>query len=220
MRAKQQSQGNILIGLVIGLVLGVMLAVSYPSLLGKAGIAATNTKQAAFTAQMRKLWEDHATWTRVYIIDTAAGLPNAQYSAARLLKNQEDLGNGIKAYYGDAAGNMLTSLLKTHISGAVDLIAAAKKGDTKAVAKANDAWYKNGEEIADFLAKANPNWPQATLRKMMADHLDLTKAEAVARLSKNYQADVDAYDKVHDHILMMSDALSSGIIAQFPEMFK
>jgi hypothetical protein len=32
-------------------------------------------------------------------------------------------------------------------------------------------------------------------------------------------ADVAAYDVVHEHILMMADALSAGIIAQFPDRF-
>jgi hypothetical protein len=49
--------------------------------------------------------------------------------------------------------------------------------------------------------------------------MSTTTAEVVARLTKNWDADVKAYDEVYRHILMMSDALSDGIIAQFPEKF-
>jgi len=35
----------------------------------------------------------------------------------------------------------------------------------------------------------------------------------------NYPADAAAWDKVYDHIEMMSDALSGGIIQQFPQKF-
>ena len=78
---------------------------------------------------------------------------------------------------------------------------------------------QNGEDIADFLAKANPNWPRATLVDMMNRHLSTTTDEVVARLTKNWDADVRAFDAVYSHILAMSDALSDGIIKQFPAKF-
>src|SRR5678815_2469589 len=64
---------------------------------------------------MRKLWEDHITWTRLYIVSAAANLPNKDATAQRLLQNQTDIGNAIKPFYGDAAGVKLTGLLKDHI---------------------------------------------------------------------------------------------------------
>src|SRR5437763_654076 len=75
-------------------------------------------------AAMRKLWEDHITWTRVYIIDALAGLPDANAAAARLLKNQDDIGAAIVPYYGAAAGSQLTSLLKQHIMIATEVLKA------------------------------------------------------------------------------------------------
>jgi len=177
-------------------------------------------KQAAFHQAMRKLWEDHITWTRLYIVDALDGSKEAPKTAERLLANQTDIGNAITPYYGEAAGNKLTSLLRQHILGAADLLTAAKAGDNAAVNKASAAWYANAKEIATFLSSANPsNWPVDQLTMMMKVHLDLTLAEAVAHLKGNYAADIAGYDKVHAEILQMSDALSSGIIAQFPDRF-
>ncbi len=61
--------------------------------------------------------------------------------------------------------------------------------------------------------------PLDTLKAEMNMHLDLTLAEATARLQAQYAEDIQDYDKVHEHILGMSDALSGGIIQPFPDQF-
>jgi len=169
---------------------------------------------------MRKLWEDHITWTRLYIVEAVANLPGKDATAARLLKNQEDIGNAIKPYYGDDAGNKLTALLKTHIAGAVDVLSAAKAGDKQKLADANKAWYDNANDIAAFLASANSkNWPLDAMKDGMKMHLDLTLGEAVAELTGDRSASVADYDKVHSHILWLADVLADGIVKQFPQKF-
>ena len=169
---------------------------------------------------MRKLWTDHTVWTRDYIIAAVDDKPDATAAANRLMKNQEDIGNAVAVYYGAAAGQQLTSLLKQHIGIAVDLIKAAKAGDQAAQKAANDKWQQNAVDIATFLSKANPNWPNGVLVDMMKTHLATTTDEVVARLKHDWDADVRAYDAVYHHILMMADALSDGIVKQFPEKFK
>jgi hypothetical protein len=182
--------------------------------------AKTTAKQAAFHDAMRKLWEDHITWTRLAIISFAHELPDLPATQDRLLRNQVDIGNAIKPYYGDAAGNQLTALLKEHIVGAVALMTAAKAGDDALIKQRTDEWYANGNEIADFLHEANPrNWSREAMRQMMKVHLDQTLSEAVNRLTGKYADDVRDYDEIHDHILMMADSLSHGIIEQFPKRF-
>ena len=165
-----------------------------------------------FRRDMRALWEDHITWTRLFIVSAVDGLGDLDATAARLLRNQTEIGDAIKPFFGDAAGAQLTELLNDHILTAGDLIAAAKKGDDDAVAKTSKAWYRNGDDIADFLADAGIG-SRSELRSMMKGHLDTTLEEAVARLSGDYEAEIAAYDKVRSHIHHMSDALADGILA-------
>jgi hypothetical protein len=172
-----------------------------------------------FRQDMRKLWEDHITWTRLFIVSAVAGLPDVEPTAGRLLQNQADIGAAITPFYGDDAGAALTGLLREHILVAADLVSAAKDGDQAAFAKDRRRWYANAREIADFLAAANPAWTKHELRKMMREHLDQTLDEATARLSGDWAADIAAYDRIHDHILDMADVLAKGIIEQFPDRF-
>src|ERR1041385_7179714 len=101
------------------------------------------SKPATLQAAMRKLWEDHITWTRVFIISAAGDLPDKDAATQRLLQNQVDIGNAIKPYYGVAAGDKLTALLTNHILIAADLLTALDDGDSAAFAAANTAWYAN-----------------------------------------------------------------------------
>lgn len=174
----------------------------------------------AFHDEMRKLWEDHVTWTRLFIVSFAADLPDLGPTTDRLLQNQVGIGNAIKPFYGKVAAHRLTDLLTEHITTAATLLQAAKDGDTDAFNAAKDAWYTNARQIARFLHEANPdNWPLRDLRTMMRDHLDLTLAEAADRLGGNYEQDIADYDAVHLEILQMADMLSDGIIQQFPGKF-
>jgi len=81
----------------------------------------------------------------------------------------------------------VTALLRKHIPKAADIVAAAK------------------------------NWPAADMKSMVHDHLRVTTAELEARLRQDWKADVAASDEVQRQILVMADALSEGIIRQFPD---
>lgn len=211
-------------GLVVVLLLAMLLAI-VPSLSAPSSAEAqgssTGAKATAFRSAMRVLWEDHITWTRLYLVSAIAGLPDTQPTAQRLLRNQTDIGNAVKPFYGETAGTKLTALLRDHILIAADLVGAAKAGDDAKVAAARGRWYANADEIADFLSSANPrHWPKAETRSMMREHLDLTLVEATARLKSDWTLDISTYDKIHRQILGMADMLSTGIIAQFPAKFR
>jgi len=168
---------------------------------------------------MQKLWEDHITYTRNFIISALAGLSDQDAVTKRLLKNQDDIGNAVKPYYGDDAGKKLTALLRDHILIAADVVKTAKAGDKKLLAKQQQRWTANGKDIAAFLSTANPNWAKVDLEEMLQKHLDLTTGEVVGRLTKDWAKDLASYDEGHAHMLMFADTLTDGIVKQFPDKF-
>lgn len=212
-----------------GILVGAFLAISMVAFIPlNAQMGMMNDKHLFKTASadelrtnLRKLWEDHAFYTRNVIMNIIDDMPGTNEAVARLLQNQVDIGNAIKPVFGNEAGNKLTELLKEHIVLAADLLKAAKANNDAEFKAVNTKWFKNADDISAFLSGANPkNWPLADMKKMMYDHLDLTTQEAVARLKKDYKADIEAFDKVRDELLMMSDMLATGIIRQFPDKFK
>ena len=208
---------------VLGAVLALLAVPALRSIPSVEAAGGARENRQVFHDAMRKLWEDHITWTRQFIVSKATlpeDLPDIDPTVGRLLQNQVDLGNAIAQFYGADAGAALTDLLRVHILTAADILSAAKAGDTGAMNAAIEAWYANAHDIAVFLHEANPqHWPLADLDAMMKDHLDLTLVEAVARLQGRYEDDIAAYEDVHIQILEMADMLSDGIIRQFPGAF-
>jgi hypothetical protein len=200
------------------LLLTIVLAAAFPV---RTAEAKPKVDAQVFHDAMRKLWEDHITWTRLAIVSLSNGLPDTKTTVDRLLQNQVDIGNAIKPFYGDEAGDQLTALLKDHILIAAEIIQDAKNNDTAAMNDAITRWYANADAIAEFLHAANPhNWSPEDMKKMMHEHLDLTLQEAVNYLHGDYVGSVADYEQVHLEILQMADMLSDGIIRQFPKKFK
>jgi hypothetical protein len=177
------------------------------------------TKVTELRIALYNLWVEHVVYTRQYTVAAAGDHPDASFAAERLMKNQEDIGNAIKQFYGEQAGNQLTSQLKDHILIAVDLLEAAKAGNSTAVEENERKWYANADEIATFLSEANPNWTKEDLLNMLNEHLSLTKTEAVARLTGDYATDVTTFDALYQHAVSMADEFTVGIVNQFPERF-
>lgn len=169
---------------------------------------------------MRRLWIDHVLWTRSYITSAIAGLNDQQDVLTRLLQNQQDIGNAIKPLYGDAAGNKLAELLREHILLAGKVVDAAKSGNQADLVTNNKEWHRNADDIAKFLSAANPNWSQKTQQDMLYTHLKFVTDQVTARLQKDWKADILAFDKGEDHMVMYADMLTDGIIKQFPDKLK
>lgn len=211
------------LGVIILLLIGGFFgwSISTPKTVVQAQNQKTYTqKEVDLTMNMRKLWEDHITWTRMYIVSSVAEGQDKDVIAQRLLKNQEDIGNAIKPYYGNSAGDRLTTLLKEHITTAVEVVDAAKIGDQDTLNDANKRWYDNGNRVSDFLSSANPNnWKRDETRAMLKQHLDSTGKEAADIINGNFAESVIDYDVIHSQILGMSDILSIGLVRQFPAKF-
>jgi len=173
-----------------------------------------------FQNTMRKLWTDHVAWTRSYLVSASLNADDKAVVLNRLLQNQTDIGNAVKPFYGDAAGDQLTALLTTHIQIGGEIIANLIAGDTVKANVAAVNWQNNADDIATFLSNANPmNWPLSDMKAMMAEHLKTTTVEVQAQVAKDWAGSVAAYDQVEDTILKMADMLSNGIIKQFPDQF-
>lgn len=176
-------------------------------------------KMVQLKTDMQKVWIDHTIWTRSFIVSAVSNRPDVKDVLDRLLRNQQDIGNVIKPYYGEAAGNKLADLLREHILIAGKIVAAAKAGNQADVKKLEADWHRNADDIAKFLSAANPNWQFKMLQDILYTHLQLITEIVLDCLKGDWKADIAATDKNEIHMIHLADILTEGIVKQFPEKF-
>ncbi|MCI2105798.1 MAG: LysM domain-containing protein [Intestinimonas sp.] len=176
--------------------------------------------QQTLSSQMRLLWEQHVYWTRLFIVSSAFGLPDAKFVTNRLLRNPKDFEAALRLFYGENIAAKFAELFTSHLTIAAELVMAAKAGDNTTAAEAESRWYKNADEIAAFLSSINPYWSAQEWQKMLYDHLAMTKTEAVDILTQKYEDSISTFDHIEQQALMMADVMTQGLIKQFPQQFR
>lgn len=175
--------------------------------------------QVNLSNNMNLAWIEHILWTRMLLISIAENLNDLDATKARLLENPRDIANVFKKYYGNTIANTIQKLLTEHLVIGGDLIVALKNNNQKLASELNTKWYKNADDMADAFSSINPFYPKEDVRHMLYEHLRLTTNEVTARLRKDYQADIKAYDLLQKEILEMSQFFVNGIVKQFPDLF-
>ena len=175
---------------------------------------------ADFQKAMRELWTDHMQYTYATVNAFFHNPPAVQAHLNRLLRNQREIGAAFATFYGRGVGDQLAGLLTTHIEQAVPVLQAAQAGDSAALQAALDDWYANAAEIAEFLSSLNrQHWPSSLMQNIWRVHIDQTTTYSTDVLRGDYEAAIQHYDEAFDHLMGLSDLLSAGIIAQFPQKF-
>jgi hypothetical protein len=137
-------------------------------------------------------------------------LPDLEAALGRLLRNQDDIGNAMRPFVGDAGADQLTVLLREHITIAGEILFAAKASDDAKLADAVARWYVNADEIAKLLADGL-GLPLDAAQELMRSHLDQTLNEARHYLTAKYGQSLHDYDQIVHHILKMADTISGAL---------
>jgi spore germination protein YaaH len=172
-------------------------------------IIGISTKGVELIKEMNTLWEQHVFWTRLFLISVAEELKDLDFTKARLLRNPVDIANLYRNYYKEASSKQIENLLTDHLVIGGDLIVALKNGNTTLASSLTTKWYKNADEMSKAFSTINPFYNEKDLQDMFYMHLGLTTDEVSARLKKDYEADIAAFDKIEIEALKMAEYFST-----------
>ena len=146
--------------------------------------------------------------------------PTSSRPSDRLLRNRTTSATRSSRTTGAKAGEQLTALLKDHINGAVDAARAAKSGDQQAFASANAAWYRTDARSPTSSA-ARTRATGGGLR--CGNDEDAPRSDTqrgVASAQRRLWRQHPRLRRDPSPHPGMADALSAGIVAQFPGRFR
>lgn len=206
------------------LVLGASFASSVPAAYAHQAPPAMTTASASATAPklhaaLRSLLHGHIVATRDYALAVHAGSnAKAKQAADSVVANAKQLADAVAGFYGRAAGKQFLNLLAGHWTGVKALTDAAHAHDAAAEQKAMQDLANNGDQIAKFLAGANPNLPEQTVKSLWMMHVSDHKTQVEQMMSNAPAAEQNqTWKHMENHANTIADALAGAIAKQFPQ---
>lgn len=161
---------------------------------------------------LRKLFTDHAVYTKFVITDVLEDLKNTKPDLSRLLENQDEIGKFVGKIVGVSKGRALSSLLREHIQLAGACVITLHEGDTAALHTNIAHLFENSDRIGAFLHSLNPSkLPLKAVQKMFHQHNQYVLDIAIAQQKEQATKVVHLFDKYYDHMMMLSDTLESAL---------
>jgi len=172
-------------------------------------------KQIQILDTMRRLWVELATWTRAFLVSTASNLSDLGSVTKRLLRVPDDFSSVLQPFYGVENAMKFDKLLTEHIYITTQAISAQRLGNTETVKILREKWYKNADDLANFLGGINPCWDSEAWRKTLHEYLAMTEEEAMDILSGQNFNSIVHYDSIQESAINMGGEMGCGIIGQF-----
>ena len=179
------------------------------------------TKAGDIRANLVSLGVQHQDLTQAAIDAALDGAPNASAVGADLYKNGTDIGAAVGSVYGKDAETTFNTVWKLHLDEFVKYAVASSKGDDagkKAALSTIDSQYT--KPLSAYLAKANPNLPEATLYSVLSDHVSMTANMIDLHVKKDFAGESAARDQAAQHLNGVFSTLAGGIVKQFPDKFQ
>lgn len=169
-------------------------------------------------AAMRDLWHGHIVHVRDYALALHAGnKADASKAADAVVANAKQISGAVAGFYGKAGGDRMMELLGGHW-GAVKALYDARVAKNDAGAdKAMADLTANAGDIAKFLAGANPNLPEDTVRGLMLAHGAHHSQQIQQIMAGDTAGEATSWAAMQQHMDMVADALTGAIAKQFPD---
>lgn len=193
-----------------GLVLGGLLVSS--------GLHAQSA--ADLRTGLNQLFQEH-----IYLAgaatNAALGGRNAEFTAAAnaLDANSVTISKAIGSVYGMDAENAFLPLWRRHIGFVVDYTTGLATKDMNKQQRAVTALLGYTNDLAAFLASANPNLPQAAVAELVKGHILSLKAAIDAQAAGDQALAFTKLREAAGHMQMIGDPIAAAIAKQFPTRF-
>lgn len=157
-------------------------------------------------AALRKVFTDHAVYTRFVIVSMLGSLEDLNVMIWRLLRNQTDIAHLILPIIGEDNAKTLANLLTEHIK------LAAEVGKSSLSRDSINSFMENGVLVGRFLSSLNPEkLPIRQTVDMFLMHNNFVIKMMRLRVEKRFEEDQEIFDEYYNHMLEVSDAIYEAL---------
>jgi len=168
--------------------------------------------QLSIINDFRKLWAEFAMWMKVYIISIDNNSRDIPAISERLYRVPKDFYSKLEVFFGPVLSQQLYTLLMKYIVTCMQLTISTKNGNRQIVDANTAEWYRNAEELSNFLAQITFAWNKGQWDNLFFQYMSMAIQEMVARFSGDYNMQTSVNDRIMIHALMMADYMANGII--------
>lgn len=169
---------------------------------------------------LRDLWSEHIVWVRNYVLGThVKDQAMAQAAETEIVANANGIAAAIEPFYGQEARDALFELLAGHWTAIKHYNDATQANNSSDAQNAVTELTENAKQISQFLSEANPNWPEDTLVSLLSTHGAHHVAQIDQIKAKDYEAEAKTWHEMRSHMNTIADALTDGLVKQFPDKF-
>ena len=147
------------------------------------------------------------------------GAPDFEAAKGAIRGNSADLQAVVKAAYGGEAARAFRDLWDGHVAAYLAYIEATRTNDAAARTQAIGQVNTYAEQLADFLAAANPFLDAEALAALFQEHAAHLAGQVEAYAASDYEATYTLVRTAYSHMFMAGEALAVGIASQMPELF-
>jgi hypothetical protein len=228
MNNENSKHGLIAVMLVVGLIVGMVIA--YP--IGKSMSDDSNDKKNASSMSVNKpgelqigldgLLREHVSSSMTVTRNIVDGVSEAKLQGSKDAQtaNAVAIAETVGSVYGDDAQTAITAPFVSHIGNSNKYAEAVMAGDTQAEAAALTALQADLRKVADVFSSVIPSLSSDTLYEALNQHEGLLNDSIKEYKAGNFQK---AYELENQALVQISGgakALSGGIVASKPDMFK
>jgi hypothetical protein len=183
------------------------------------GVDVAYSAAGTLRVTLDRLLAEHAFLAAEAMRSGAVGAPDAAAALDAIERNSAELQAVVAAAYGDEAADAFRSLWDGHLAGYVDYIEAARANDPAAREGASGVVSDYADQLASFLASANPHLDAAELAALFRTHAEHLTTQVDAFVAGDYDTTYDLVRVGYRHMFDAGEALAIGIATQKPDQF-
>ncbi len=161
--------------------------------------------------KMARAWGEHVMLVHMYLVSALNDLPDLTAIMNRMERNVGEITNLFANDLPMETRNTLREMLMQHEQTFSELLSDLRSGNEQGYQENVRRWFEQGNELADFLSRANPAYRRRDLNRYFGDHLQLLLDMANEYWNGDYEKSMQTFDIAREQAEQIGSYLARNL---------